>query len=234
MKQRGTLILQNLETVAAERMARARDTGMAQRVWQLKRYQQARFALTYADLLATPRYAGAASFFLDDLYGPGDFALRDSQFARVVPGLVRLFPAEVVLTVEALTGLHALSERLDSEMTRHTGDQALTPSAYVNAWRLTGQAAARQRQLELMLEIGQSLDVYTRRPLLRHSLRAMRAPARAAGLSELQAFLERGFETFRGLRGAHDFLAEIELRERLIAASLFGARGSSDPLGQLP
>jgi hypothetical protein len=234
MKQRGTLILQNLAAVAAERATRALDAGLARRVWQLKRYQQARFALTYADLLATPRYAGAASFFLDDLYGPGDFALRDSQFARIVPGLVRLFPAEVVLTVEALTALHALSERLDSEMARRTDGHALTPSAYVEAWRLTGQVTARQQQLALMLEVGRSLDLYTRRPLLRHSLRAMRAPARAAGLGALQAFLERGFETFRGLRGAHEFLAEIEVRERAIAASLFGTAGASHLLGQLP
>ena len=234
MKQRGDLILQHLAGVRAERAARSSDARLAGRVWQVKHYQQSRFALTYADLLATPRYAGAASFFLDDLYGPGDFSQRDGQFVRIVPGLVRLFPAEVVVTVEALTELHALSERLDSEMARQLDDRPLTAAAYIDAWRRTGQPASRQQQLDLMLTVGRALDLHTRRPLLRHSLRAMRAPARAAGLATLQAFLERGFETFRGLHGAAEFLAEIEVRECAVAASLFGSRGAADALGQLP
>ena len=234
MKQRGDLILQHLAAVRAERTVRSRDADLAERVWQVKSYQRARFARTYADLLATPRYAGAATFFLDDLYGPGDSAERDGQFARIVPGVVRLFPDEVVCTVEALTALHALSERLDSEMACQLDRRPLTAAAYIVAWRKTGQAASRQQQLDLMLTVGRALDVHTRRPLLRHSLRAMRVPARAAGLSALQAFLERGFETFRDLHGAIEFLAEIDVRERNMAASLFGLDGAADALGQLP
>lgn len=234
MNKSGELILQHLGTVRVERAARSADATLARRVTHVKSYQQARFALTYADLLAAPRYAGAARFFLDDLYGPGDFSQRDAQFARIVPGLVRLFPAEVVTTVEALTALHALSEQLDSEMARHVDDHALTAETYVAAWRRTGQPGNRQRQVDLMLKVGHALDVYTRRPLMRHSLRAMRMPARAAGLSALQSFLESGFDTFRELHGADEFLSQIEKRERSLAASLFGAMGSADLLGQLP
>ena len=234
MYKSGEKILEHLGAVRVERAARTADAALARRVTHVKRYQQTRFALTYADLLATPRYAGAARFFLDDLYGPGDFSQRDAQFVRIVPGLVRLFPAEVVATVEALTALHALSEQLDSEMARHVGDQPLTAVTYVSAWRSTGQPTSRQRQVDLMLKVGHALDVYTHRPLMRHSLRAMRMPARAAGLSALQSFLESGFDTFRELHGADEFLSQIEKRERSLAASLFGAAGSADLLGQLP
>ncbi len=222
MSKSGELILQHLGAVRVERAARSADAPLALRVTHVKRYQQARFALDYADLLSDPRYAGAAKFFLDDLYGPGDFSQRDAQFARIVPALVRLFPGDVVLTVEVLTALHALSEQLDSTMARHVDTLPLTAAAYAAAWRHTGQRASRERQIDLMLDVGRALDVYTRRPLLRHSLRAMRIPARAAGLSALQAFLEKGFETFRAMRGAQEFLAQIALRERAMAASLFG------------
>ena len=234
MNTRGTLILQHLGAVRVERAARAADAALAACVAQVKRYQQARFARTYADLLANPRYADAAHFFLDDLYGPGDFSQRDSQFVRIVPALVRLFPGEVVVTVEALTALHALSEQFDSEMARHIDNQPVTAAIYVTAWRRTGQPASRQRQINLMLDVGRALDVYTHRPLLRHSLRAMRVPARAAGLSALQTFLECGFDTFRAMHGANEFLAQIAYRERAMAASLFGVGSANDPLGQLP
>ncbi len=176
MNRSGELILQHLESVNVERAARAADGGLASRVTQVKEFQQARFAHTYADLLAHPRYAGASKFFLDDLYGPGDFSQRDAQFARVVPGLVRLFPHEVAETVEALTALHALSEQLDTEMARHVDAGPVSAAAYLAAWRLTGQPQSRQRQIDLMVEVGHALDVYTRRPLLRHSLHLMRAP----------------------------------------------------------
>jgi hypothetical protein len=234
MTPSGTLILQHLGVVRVERAARAADSALAERVGHLKRYQQARFARTYADLLGHPRYAGAARFFLDDLYGPDDFSQRDAQFARIVPGLVRMFPSEVVGTVEALTALHALSEQLDSEMARHMNNLPLIASTYVEAWRSTGQPASRQRQIDLMLNVGRALDIYTHRPLLRHSLRAMRMPARAAGMSALQKFLESGFDTFRAMHGADEFLTQIAQRERAISASLFGVAGAPEPLGQLP
>ena len=65
--------------------------GLADKVEAIKRYQQPRFSHTYADLLASDRYAGAARFFLDELYGPGDFGRRDTHVSQVVPALVRLF-----------------------------------------------------------------------------------------------------------------------------------------------
>lgn len=234
MNSSGELILQHLEAVNVERAARAADGGLASRVTQVKEFQQARFAHTYADLLAHPRYAGASKFFLDDLYGPGDFSQRDAQFARVVPGLVRLFPHEVAETVEALTALHALSEQLDTEMARHVDVGPVSAATYLAAWRLTGRPQSRQRQIDLMVEVGHALDVYTRRPLLRHSLHLMRAPARVAGLSSLQAFLECGFDTFRAMHGADEFLAQIAERERALAAKLFNAADSADALGELP
>ena len=102
-------ILANLRTVADERARRAIRVGLAEKVSALKEFQQRRFSHTYIDLLASARYGAAARFFLSELYGPADFASRDAQFARVVPALVRLFPAEVVQTVAALAQLHALS-----------------------------------------------------------------------------------------------------------------------------
>ncbi|MCU0928899.1 MAG: hypothetical protein MUE62_06845 [Burkholderiaceae bacterium] len=239
MHPTGDAILADLKRVDAERRARAADRALDATVVALKAYQHQRFEATYADLLADPRYTAAAHFFLDELYGPHDFTNRDAQFARVVPGLVRLFPREVVDTVAHLAALHALSEELDTQMARHLGARALDRAAYVEAWQRTGRPHDRQRQIELMHRVGLDLDVYTRNPLLRHSLRMMRGPARLARLDALQQFLESGFDTFRALRGAQPFLALIVRRETELADRLFGATDvavatAGDPLGQLP
>ncbi len=214
-------ILACLEQVEQQRALRAADPALAARVTALKAWQRARFMHTYADLLADPRHAPAARFFLDELYGPGDFSTRDDQFARIVPALARLFSAEVVATVRDLALLHALSEQLDTAMARALPAGAIDPVLYAAAWRAVGRPADRERQIALLLAVGRALDRHTRRPLLRQALRLMRQPAAAAGLGALQRFLETGFDTFRAMGGADGFLGLIAQRERALAAQLF-------------
>ena len=243
MNETGSRILQHLAIVEAERARRAGDPVLARRTLAIKAYQQARFARTHAALLAHPRYAPAAGFFLEELYGPRDFATRDAQFARIVPALVRLFPPEIVATVERLAAVHALSEQLDSSMGACVGADTVTRARYVAAWQATGQPAARARQIDLVMEVGVALDGYTRNRLLRGSLRLRRGPARTAGLASLQQFLETGVDAFAAMKGAGEFLAAIEGAERGLAERLFepdavACATSSSPgddlLGQLP
>ncbi len=222
-------ILAQLRAVEAERASRQHDAALGVCVTALKAFQQQRFANTYADLLASPRYGAAARFFLDELYGPGDFSRRDQQFSRVVPALVRLFPEPVVQTVATLAELHATTERLDTAMARHAESPEWTPARYVLAWQAVGHAAERAAQIDLAVAVASRLDVLTRKPLLRHSLRLMRKPAQAAGLSALQQFLERGFDTFGAIGGAAEFIRQIETRERALVAFLFTPEAAADP-----
>ena len=225
-------LLKELRAVDAERARRAADPPLEQRVQALKAYQQRRFAQTYADLLAHPRYEAATRFFLHELYGPDDFRQRDAQFARVIPTLTRLFPAEVIDTVARLARLHALSEHLDTRMAEHLLSPDVTATEYAIAWRACGEPASRQRQIELTMAVGEALDKLTAKPLLRQTLRLMRGPAQMAGLGALQAFLESGFDTFRAMRGAADFLSTVRQREDTLARGLF--RADAAVLGQLP
>jgi len=216
-------ILEQLDRVELQRRRRKADPDLGLRVQGVKHYQQLRFAHTYADLLASARYRGAARYFLDELYGPQDFTERDTQLARVVPATVRLFPAEIVDVVGSVVSLHALSEELDSALAQQLPGAEIDAPRYLSAWQGTGQSAQRERQIALTLEVASALDALVHRPLLRHSLRLMRGPARAAGLGDLQQFLERGFDTFCSMRGADEFVALIGRRERLLAATLFEA-----------
>lgn len=220
-------ITEHLGTVARLRAQRAADPALAQRVQAIKTYQAARFQRSYADLLAHPRYGAAARFFLNDLYGPQEFSRRDAQFGRVVPALVRLFPGELVGTVAQLGELHALTEALDDGAAQHLppgqglAGQPCTAPGYAQAWQGAGRADAREQQIRLTLSIGTALDGYTRSRLMRSTLRLMRGPAQAAGLQDLQRFLETGFDAFGAMRGADEFLRLVAQRERALAAALF-------------
>src|SRR5574337_642 len=240
-------ILAALSSVDRLRASHAADAALRQQVIALKDYQSRRFARTYADLLVHPRSGAAARFFLQELYGPHEFADRDAQFARVVPSIVHLFPGELGETIESLAELHALSEMFDDAMARHLrGVDPIVARSYVRAWQATGEPESRRRQIALTLAVGRALDRYTRWRLLRTTLHMMRVPARAAGLGALQRFLEVGFDAFSEMGGAAEFLATIDSRERAFADALEGSaarawacsgagpRPDGDALEQLP
>jgi hypothetical protein len=236
-------IEQSLRSVAASRAAAWATPGLAQRVQALKQWQQARLSSTYADLAAQPRYAKASAYFFNEIYGPGDFTQRDTQFERIVPTLVRLFPRDTVTTVALLVQMHALTEALDLDMARALGqasqgaaapsapafsaaasnEQELTELAYAQAWCAVGRPSERERQIALLVEIGRALERLTKNSMLRQGVRLMRGAAAASGLGDLHAFLERGFEAFRAMGGAEEFLATVAARERHIAQTLYSS-----------
>lgn len=223
MKTGASTITQGLDQVRQLRALRSADAGLAARVDNVKQFQHRRFERDYADLLASARYGAAARFFLADLYGPFDFSARDAQFARIVPALQRLLSGDLLSVVEQLVRLHALSEELDQQMAMHVGTEAMEEAAYAAAWRRVGRRDERLAQVELMLAIGRALDHHTRRPLLSATLRLMHGPAHAAGLGELQEFLQRGFSAFRSMGGAEEFLRRIADNERALIERLFAA-----------
>src|SRR5689334_17036882 len=149
-------ILSNLRIVDAERERRTATPSLGRKALALKAFQQRRFTRSYPDLLASERYGPAARFFIDELYGPKDFARRDAQFARMVSGLGNFFPPEVVHTVGRVAELHALSEVLDSAMAERLASAAIRAVDYVCAWQAVGRPVDRQRQIALSMEVAET------------------------------------------------------------------------------
>ena len=77
--------------------------------------------------------------------------------------------------------------------------------------------------------MGQGLAAALRTPGVGTLLKLSRLPARAAGLGELQSFLERGFAAFADLGDARAFLADIRRSEAETMQRLFA--GDQDPFG---
>jgi hypothetical protein len=219
-------IHQALEVVATLRAQRAADPVLAAASNEVKRFQAIRFQATYGDLLKSPRYQPATQFFLSELYGDKNYTDRDEQFARIASTIANLFPQAVANTAAALADVHAFTEQLDNDMAHQWSAMKLQPASstaarYIACWRKVADPAARQKQLDVVLALGRSLNDLTRKPGLRTLLKMMRGPAAAAGLGSLQKFLESGFDAFAAMQGADEFLALISRRESEWIASLF-------------
>lgn len=209
--------------------ARARslnDAPLHERLLQLKCWQVQRLSDTYADLLVHPRYGPATEFFRNDLYGPKDFSQRDRDVERIYSTMVKIMPAGALQAVATALELEALSEELDLELAELLGDKLavnanLTAEQYAEAYRSTGRRPERERQITLIGKLGDDLFGLVKVPLLYTSLKLMRQPAKLAGLATLQDFLERGFNVFRQMSSAAEFLGIIVQRETRIMEQIF-------------
>lgn len=205
------------------------DAPLTQRWLAVKTWQAQRLRETYPDLLESARYAPACEFFLDELYGVKDFEQRDQEALRIGPKLARLLPQRAVETMAMAVELDELSETLDSRLAAAI-EMPIDAPAYAEAYRTTATRAERQRQIDEVHSIGQGLERLARVPLLTGMLHMMRGPAEAAGLSHLHRFLQTGFDAFKKMGSAAEFLDIIRSRETALMDSIFA--GCSDLLQQ--
>lgn len=192
---------------------RAGAAPVAERLKELRAWQAARLAATYADLRQDPLAADAVRFFLADLYGPQDFTQRDQDVARAWPLLKRALPARALEVLSLAIELDVLSAELDLEMTRRLPPGPLGAGVYAETYRAVGRPEDRRRQIRLIVEIGTALARAVQTPLVQLALRAAHGPAHLAGFGALQDFLERGFAVFHKLPHPQQLLTIIEERE---------------------
>lgn len=198
----------------------------------LQRWQAERLARSFADFVASPATRAGAEFFLTDLYGDHDVTARDRGVERVMPMMKKLMPPELLATAADAIELAVLSHAFDlrvAEALEAIADpkKPLRAEDYAEAYRRAGKPRLRDHQVDLVVAIGDALDAAVRKPWLSRLLRISRLPAKAAGLGDLQAFLERGFAAFHAMDDAPAFMQAIAARERDASARLFA--GSADP-----
>lgn len=183
------------------------------RIRELRAWQADRLAGTYRDFSLEERYAKAVAFFLTDLYGPHDTSARDAQLVSALDHLERALPRSLLHVLEQAVELDVLTAELDRGVAERLAAGPVTGKTYAAAYRAAGQRAARERQIELVSEIGAALERAVRRPAVNLALRLARIPAQALGFGALQDFLERGFAAFRAMPEAAWFLRAIRERE---------------------
>ncbi|MGZ6010109.1 MAG: FFLEELY motif protein [Rhizomicrobium sp.] len=221
-------IIDRMDQASRLRAAAQSDPKAAAARQSLRTWQAQRLARTHANLLTNPKFAETATFFLTDLYGANDPGARDAEVRRVLPVMVRVLPAAGLETVADALELDALSEDLDTAMVAALGRRVtgLDSAAYGRAYRKVDRRPDRERQIDLIQHLGQSLDSLARRPFVTATLAMMRKPAELAGLGDLQSFLERGYAAFKKMGGADEFLNLVIAREREVLKSLFAGDDS--------
>lgn len=205
---------------------------------EVRRWQARRLEASFDRFLSDPRRRPAAQFFLNDVYNDRDFSRRDADIARVLPTMQRLLPGALLGTLADAIELGLLTHAFDLRLAQVLEGMAprqrtLDAALYAQAYRIAGLPRLRSHQIDLIARVGVDLASALRMPGVAMLLRLSRGPARAAGLAELQGFLERGFSAFAELGDARGFIDEVEADERDVSRRLF--EGVPDPFrGRMP
>ncbi len=179
----------------------------------------------FTDLYQQEGYKQAIAFIMSDLAGTS-ISSRDDDLERAAPVITRTLPRGALQTAAAAAEMNADVLRINIAVFRVLQEDGRLPSGittdeYVAACRQASSFDEWARLVHLFAELGRTLESLVRMPLLGGLLRAMRAPAHAAGFGALQEFLEDGWTTFRALPDVDLFLAEIERRMMQIVGSIY-------------
>ncbi|MFN2360149.1 MAG: hypothetical protein ABR522_03595 [Marinobacter sp.] len=195
-------------------------------------WQAERLKVTHADLYQHPGYHTGLEFLLTDLYAPAGMTRRDDNIDRVFPKMVKWLPDNLLDTFAGLVELNLLTQQLDLELAelcqRHELPLAsLNTEGYCRIFRNSQRLAQRERQVELVADVGQQLDRYVRNRTLGWLLTMSRAPAEMADLTDLHSFLHRGYTAFRKMDDVELLIERLVTREKRVMDNILS--GHPDP-----
>jgi len=183
----------------------------------------------FGDLHARTGYAEAINFIISDLAGIG-ISNRDHDLERAAPAITTMLPFRALVTVAATAEVNARVLEINLAIWRclivdKDLPAPITEHEYCVACRDASSLDECVSLVHKITELGRTLESLIEMPMIGITLRAMRAPAHAAGFGALQEFLEQGFFTFREIPDVDHFLSEIEVRmieifERIYTAQL--------------
>ena len=198
--------------------------------------QTAYFLPKYEDLRNRPGFDAAIDFVVSDLTGTG-IAERDRDLERVAGFMSRTLPTRALEALALAMELNAKLLEMNLAIAEHLrpalrAGGPITEREYCLASRRAATFDDCRALIAITRRAGESLDRFAHLPLIGGLLRSMRIPARVAGFGDLQAFLEKGFDTFHAVPDVVEFLDVMETRMTRIFRRVFDE--APEALGTTP
>ncbi len=208
------------------------DDGFRERFDTLKQWQIATLKIRHRQLLDDPRCHAAAIFLLTKMYGADNLEELAGEVEKALPLASRIVPDSVLGTAAIALELNTLTGMLDQltaeVLFEDMGVTDITLEAYCKAYAAAAPREQRQRQMQLIAELGMGLDRYVRSTLVYGAFKLARGPAHLSGLSQLYGLLEEGFQVMRPMEAVGDFIRAFVTTEETVIDNIW--TGKADPL----
>ena len=200
------------------------DTLFLARLQRLQDWQGERLKHTHRHLLQEPTTAEGIRFLLEEVYGGRELLPVAREIRRALPRAMKLLPDKVMATSASALEAAILTQELDEQVTDWLGselDQPLSELTYLKGFRQQSHHSARQRQLQLVAELGHRLDRYIRSRMIQTTFRMVRKPAHAAGFANLYDFMDRSFRVMKPVPSVGLLLEQLAAREETIMQKVY-------------
>lgn len=194
------------------------------RLQDVQAWQKQRMQATHSKQFAEKQNVLMSEYFLNRLYGGPDFDALAEQIARLMKyahKAEKLIPENAVKTGTSGVSLAILAVQLDEQVAMQLLED-YHPHETLNdeMMRLTylklDQGQSRLRQLDLLDQLGFSLDKYMRSFMVQTAFKMCKGAASKYNFDIMYEFMQDGFLAMKPLKSAEKFVKDFTAVERQI------------------
>ena len=200
------------------------NPAIFQRLQDVQAWQKQRMQRTHAKTFAEKQNILMSEYFLNRLYGGPDFVALAGQIARLmkyVHKAEKLIPENAIKTGTSGVALAILAVRLDEQVAMqllqdYHPNEALTDEMMRLTYLKLDQGQQRLEQLDLLDQLGKSLDKYMRSFVVYTAFKMCKGTANKYHFQIMYEFMQDGFLAMKPLKSAEKFVQDFTAVERQI------------------
>lgn len=211
-----------------QQLAYHQDPKLKLRLEQAQAWLKNRIEHTHQELFAQPAHQLMAAYFMNRLYGGPEFDALAAQIARLLKyahKAEKKIPDTAIQTGVKSIQLALLAMQLDEQVAAQLlqdfpADQAIDDEMMRVTLIKLDQQQARLQQLELLDELGHSLDKYLRSFILLTAFKMCKGVAHKYQFDLMYSFIGEGFAAIKPMKSTSKFLQQFIEKERLIISAV--------------
>ena len=208
------------------------DPILKQRLNEAQIWLKNRIQDTHQVLFNEPKHQLMAQYFINRLYGGAEFddlALQIERLLKYAHKAEKIIPENAIKTGLKSVGLAVLAMQLDEQVAKQLlKDYAVNQPINDEMMRLTlikvDQAEVRKQQLNMLDDLGASLDKYMRSFIMHTAFKMCKGAASKYQFELMYSFIGEGFLAMKPMKSAASFIARFTEQERLIVDNVHSGK----------
>lgn len=194
------------------------------RLQDVQAWQKQRMQATHSKQFAEKQNVLMSEYFLNRLYGGPDFDALAEQIARLMKyahKAEKLIPENAVKTGTSGVSLAIFAVQLDEQVAMQLLEdyhphEALNDEMMRLTYLKLDQGQPRLKQLDLLDQLGCSLDKYMRSFMVQTAFKMCKGAASKYNFNIMYEFMQDGFLAMKPLKSAEKFVKDFTAVERQI------------------
>lgn len=208
------------------------DPLLKQRLNDAQNWLKSRILNTHQELFNEPKNQLMAQYFINRLYGGPEFdelALQIERLLKYAHKAEKIIPENAIKTGLKSVGLAVLAMELDEQVAQqllkdYPADQVIDDEIMLQTLVKLDQSVARKQQLDLLDELGVSLDKYMRSFIMHTAFKMCKGTASKYRFELMYDFIGEGFVAMKPLKSAATFIQSFTAKERVIVDNVHSGK----------